>query len=896
MKNTDWLVSTLSEEQKQVIGQPSSNTAILASAGSGKTRTLVHLLARDLLAGVPPTGIIAFTFTEKASEELLTRIHMLLRQNAPDLSLEGMFIGTIHSWCFHYLLKQSDFYNFTSMDELHNDSLVSRLYDYLDLENTYRLPYPRGISIFLADIEVYYNENLTDTDIPSNVRESLNRFFDLIQQNRLLTFGSMIRSTVDYLHTNGYVSGLESLFVDEYQDVNPAQVSLIKAMIPDGGKVSVVGDELQCIYNWRGSDVKRILDFQNEFTDATVKRLVSNYRSRPPIVRLANTIAANITFRDTQKDMESGRKEVEPSIINWISSESEEQQALAIVEIIERFRSEGVSLNQIAILVRSVTRWGRSIVDALSARGIPVQCPILSRGGEFIDEFILPLLDWLRKDHQDPKNESEEIAIEEMATNLEISLRKWISSSVATQDIWAGINDWLDSIIENSDTAYNVRERLYDFLNRCQVWIEPDDHNLMIGVGITSQIIRSVEEIHRRRLIGHRRVTPRRIMSEVYFTLKRKQQEFGESAPIDTHIDGVLVTTVHQAKGLEWPIVIIPMLNTGCFPVRSRRHESSFPGNITQRYGTTLDDERRLFYVATTRAKERLFLLDTMLSNSDRRSIFLKEINQNKHLYPSTLKDIDANVWKIDPEDLTESEPPPLRIGLSDLLIYNECPYQYGLRRITEIQPSVGEELGYGMGLHELIQRRFDEGDKWDPQVLTEKVINHVNLPYMSEKGEQIARTSIENHLNQLENLGAFSSQTAPELEVEIIMARGIIHGIIDGVEIIDDTSVIIRDWKSNVHDKFMNRYAKQLQFYAHALRIQGKAVVKAEIVDVARSAKENRIVNYAIDISEKTVAELMNSLDSGINGIIENTYTPSPDDNACGCCDIYQICGKRAR
>lgn len=896
MENIGWLISTLSEEQRRVIDQPSSNTAILASAGSGKTRTLVHLLARDLLAGVPPTGIIAFTFTEKASEELLARIHMLLKQNAPNLSLEGMFIGTIHSWCFQYLLKQRDFYNFTSIDELHNDSLVSRLYDYLDLENTYRLSYPRGVDRFLADIEVYYNENLKDTDIPSNVRESLNSFFDVIQQNRLLTFGSMIRNTLDYLHANGHVTGLESLFVDEYQDVNPAQVSLIKAMIPDGGKVNVVGDELQCIYNWRGSDVKRILDFPNEFNNALVKRLVTNYRSRPPIVNLANTIATSIAIRDTQKDMQSGRKDVDPSIINWISFESEEEQSQVIVEIVERFRSEGVPLNQIAILVRSVIRWGRSIVDALSERGIPVQCPILSRGGKFINEFILPLLDWLRREHQDPKNESEEIAQEEMATYLETSLRKWIPSSIATQDIWAGINDWMDSIIENRDTAYNVRERLYDFLNRCQVWIEPDDHNLMIGVGITSQIIRSVEEIHRRRLMGHKRVTPRRIMSEVYYTLLRKQQEFGESAPIDTQINGVLVTTVHQAKGLEWPIVIIPMLNTGCFPVRSRRHESSFPRDITQRYGTTLDDERRLFYVAVTRAKERLFLLDTMLSNSDRRSILLKEINQNIHLNPSVFKDIDVSVWKIDPDDLIEPEPPPLRIGLSDLLIYIECPYQYGLRRIAGIQPSVGEELGYGLGLHELIQRRFDEGKKWEPHVLKEKVKNHVNLPYMSEKGEQNARTSIEDNFNRLENIGAFSSQTAPELETEIIMGRGIIHGIIDCVELIDDTSVIIRDWKSNVHDKFTTRYARQLQFYAHALRIQGKIVTKAEIIDVARSAKQNNIVSYDIDISENTVAELMNSLDLGISGITENAFTPHPDENACDCCDIYQICGKRAR
>ncbi len=174
----DWIKSTLSNEQRQIIDQSTSNTSILASAGSGKTRTLVHLLARDIVAGIPPTSIIAFTFTEKASEELLARVHFLLRQNASEISLEGMSIGTIHSWCLQHLLKQSDFYNFTSMDELHMDSLVSRLYDYFDLQNTYGLTYPRGIGKFLADIEVFYNENLTNADIPAKIQTSMSRFLN----------------------------------------------------------------------------------------------------------------------------------------------------------------------------------------------------------------------------------------------------------------------------------------------------------------------------------------------------------------------------------------------------------------------------------------------------------------------------------------------------------------------------------------------------------------------------------------------------------------------------------------------------------------------------------------------------------------------------------------------
>ncbi|MFX0199745.1 MAG: ATP-dependent helicase [Candidatus Hodarchaeota archaeon] len=886
--------AVLSPEQQEPFARTTANACILAGAGSGKTRTLVHLLAADLAAGVPASGIVAFTFTEKAGQELLARIHMLAKKYLAGVSLEGIYIGTIHAWCLHFLLSQSEFYNFTPVDELHVDALVSRLYDALLLKESYGQPYPKAIDNFLMDVEVFYNEHLTLEQVPSKVRCSVAKFLDTLQSNRLMTFGGMVRYATEYLQANGPVPDLQCLYADEYQDVNPAQVALIKAMVPLRAKTVVVGDDLQCIYNWRGSDVTRILRFSTEFKDVSVFRLFTNYRARPPIIDLGNTVADNVELRDQKKVMKPGRDDVDCKVIHWLSFGSEEEQAEAVVDIAERFASEGVPWNRIAVLLRSVVRWGKLFVDKLAANGIAVQCPILSRGGVFINEFLLPVFDWLRRERMEPKNEIEEAEAEEAVKSLWENVRKWIPIPNAEVVFWESINDWLSAIENQRSDAYDVRGWLYDFLDKCGVRVGPDDHNLMGGLGIASQIIRSIEEIHRRRLEGQERRSPRGVMSEVFFALLRKQQDFGESVPIDTSADGVVITTVHQAKGLEWPVVIVPMLVKGRFPVRSRNHNSSFCNEVTGRYGTSLEDESRLFYVATSRAKERLFLLDSVKGKDRARSIFFDWLQKRRVVDVNGISEIDSAVWKLEEVDLKYTDPAPLRIGLSDLLLYVECPYQFGLRRVVAVQPSIGDELGFGKGLHELIRRRLEAEDQWTSEELREQTANHVRLPYMSEYAEAQSRRVIQSRMKKLEGLGVFTAKVESEVPVEVILDGGIVYGSIDSVLANDDGSVIVRDWKSNVHQNFVSRYERQLQFYAYALRIQGRSVSQADMVDVARSAEENRVVAREVDISERTIEELVSTLNESLRGIALGNYPAKPLPISCAVCDMYKICSER--
>jgi DNA helicase-2/ATP-dependent DNA helicase PcrA len=330
------------------------------------------------------------------------------------------------------------------------------------------------------------------------------------------------------------------------------------------------------------------------------------------------------------------------------------------------------------------------------------------------------------------------------------------------------------------------------------------------------------------------------------------------------------------------------------FPLSSQPAKSSFPPEIAGRYGTSIDDERRLFYVAVTRARERIFFLDTAAANTDARSQFLKDLQRTANLTPSGLPQPGDSVWSIEADDLSDDSQLPLRVGLSDLLLYLECPYQFGLRRVTGLQPSVGDDLGFGNGLHELIQRRAESDHAWSKDELTTQVDTHVHLPLTSDQSEQQAKAAIAERITELEKLGAFAGELQQELQVEVFLGDGVVTGVIDCVYTHTDGSLVVRDWKANIHEEFVPRYARQLQFYVHALRTQDKIVSAAELVDVAASAKAKTLVTTSVDISEATVSALIDDCQQALQAIRDGQFNPKPSAFVCGCCDMRRICAER--
>jgi len=315
---------------------------------------------------------------------------------------------------------------------------------------------------------------------------------------------------------------------------------------------------------------------------------------------------------------------------------------------------------------------------------------------------------------------------------------------------------------------------------------------------------------------------------------------------------------------------------------------------VAARYGTSLDDERRLFYVALSRAKERLFLIDPELGRPERRSVFLTELEAAGFGPRTKVEEIATNTWEIDPADLQAGDPPPIRIGLSDVLLYLDCPYRYALSRIVNVEPAVGDELGYGKSLHELIQRRLDAEKPWSDKELDTAATDNVLLPYMSEEGEARARNTIKSYVKELGALGLLDAEVESEIPVEMILKGGIVHGTIDAVQLEATGSVCVRDWKSSIHAGFLRRYDVQLKFYVAALRQKGRDVSGAEIINVKETVRTRKVVKTSVDITGGSVQAAIQEIQDALDGIQEARYCPTPGVEVCEACDMRRICGER--
>lgn len=883
--------SKLTDEQLRTFDKDVQYKCILASAGSGKTRTIVHQIIDDLNNGIPPESIVAFTFTNKAADELLNRIKGVAKINIPNIDLNGIYIGTIHSWCYDYILKNKNYINFSTLDELHQYSLLSRLYDDLKINLLYNTTFPKGIKEFARDLDIFYNENMQIHELPEKLKTPISIYQKTLFDNRLIDFGSLISVAIVELRKGYKKPQINSLYVDEYQDVNPAQVLLIKTMLNHNSKLTVVGDDLQCIYNWRGSDVKRIINFKSDFPfKSQVYRLNYNFRSTNSIVRVANNFSERISLRDKTKKMIVKRNDNDYKIIH-ISTHDEIDQANQILRIVSQFLQSGHKLTDIAILLRSIKSSSEEIIETLDNAGIHVDCSLVGRGVNFVFNFIIPLLEWVAIPIDDPKNEEDEKEIEQRGNLLWKVAKEFISVPSFKESLfWKAVNVWKTEITNKTNNSYNIRKLLYDFIQDVNINIKSDSNDLIVSIGIISQIIRSNEEIHRRRLISKERKSVQQVYRECIDSIRHNYFEFGESIPVDYSSRGILITTIHQSKGLEFPIVIMPMIDRNRFPLRQTSHGTSFPDEVALRYGTSREDERRLFYVSMTRAKDRLILLDTANSTIADSSLFIQDIIHDS--YTSVLKEIPHQTdlfWDFKNE--SESSNQIIHIGLSDLLIYKDCPLQFALRKKSNIQPQIGDELGYGKGLHEVIQRIFLNKSEGVDEDLSNMVESYIHIPYQSTDSEKASKKSILDRIKYLDSLDLFKMEILPEEKFELFSDNFIIDGIIDGISKNEDETVSIYDWKSNIHSQFIERYRFQMQIYALGLKRKGYSVKKAILIDVGESYKKGKLVKMEINLDEKDFTLTEDTLRSNLKSLSEAKFDPIPSMMSCSSCDMSKIC-----
>lgn len=869
---------------------------VVAAAGSGKTKLLIDTFVKkinDEIINPEREKVILFTFTNNAADELVVRVSDKLKSLNKEYLLDKIYIGTIHGWCNNLLKEEGQLANTKVVDELEQVQLVQRIYQKLQLEKLYSGHNKfEKIDKFINDLYIFYNESLEiDNEvIPPNVRLATQNYLNFMKEQRLIDFGLLVKNAILVLKNSKFSGQQIEIYVDEYQDVNPAQVELLKAMLKGNAQSTIlaVGDPRQAIYQWRGGDVQRILLFKDDFPDSEIHEITVNHRSRKGIVNYANLIARSMNFstRFKIKDMVTDPMRIDPNA-SVIIDDTTFPNELGVVETVQNLINNGIKPGEIAILLRSVLYHGQDLMDSLSRAHIPYYSPNRNSGVHLINNFMLPIIDLISimDDPPIPGNKNEE-------TELEIKINEYltkISTFCEEKDVGKinkYIAEWYGKLVKSQavplNNQYNFRQQLFDFAKSVGFKIEPSDSSVQEGFSAITQIMRAIEEAYRRRFSAtyNIRSPPVDVFTKnLRWQLSKNAERWSEIGMLTSRTDAVTISTVHGAKGLEWPIVILPFAWEDRFPRRPERHRSSFPDIIAQRYGTSIEDERRLWYVAITRARDRLYIY----SGSDKRrpSVFV-----DRGLFETLLKEpgnvsVSRNSSLADIEDFFR--PHYLHLGVSDFILLLECPYHFYLRRIVGVDVPVGSELGAGNIAHRAIQRITREGTHNIDKIVDEEVY----LPLGEIDQELMIKKSTKLKLQQLIDTGILKKVDLTEHRFSFKLGDVVVTGFVDAT-IKDGESVIAVDWKFSVHKELEHRYNHQLKIYAYGLRNGGYYVSEGRIYDLSRKGTAAQI---STDVSTESVSKLIEEAGKRLENLsVSGPYT-TPGIVPCGACDISSVC-----
>lgn len=883
---------------------------IIAAAGSGKTEVVSQRVVDLLAEGVSARGIVAFTFTERAAEELKNRITRRVEERLGRAALDllgGLFVGTIHAYCFRLL--QQHVPRFESYDVLDDNQITafltreaSRLaIRQLDPSGRERLF--AAIEAFLQSVDVIENELLDPSSVPEPFRTVLMDYFAALERYRLLTYGQQIVSAVRELGRPSVAAAvhgeLRHLIVDEYQDVNPAQERLIELLAGPEVHLCVVGDDDQAIYQWRGSDVANIVTFADRYPEVRTFTITKNRRSRPDIILRANQFATTIQGR-LDKTMEIHRPAGGgPEIVVWYSP-SELDEAGWIAQLILDFADEGVAYRDIAVLVRTSAAYPR-LVDQLATFDIPVQPG--GRTGLFEQreaEVLGKAVVWLTGiDWRSGFARGTPVTDNSLLDDFE---RVFQLHPAGRTRLGRFLHQW-KTVVPRTDRRADLVGEFYELLAELDVraWDLGDTRqvNRLGTLARFSSLLADYESV-RRRARPDADVLGEQVGGEdrgswyyknlgLYIINYAGGAYEGFDGEPDFALNAVDLTTVHRAKGLEWPVVFVPSLTANRFPTTKsgQRQQWLVPRDqfAAARYEGSDADERRLFYVAATRARDWL-----SLSRHGRVNV------QAAAPSPYWLEHKDLAV---DPGDIAvptieavrAGEDDPISVSYSEMASFLDCAQAYRLRTLLGFQPRLAPELGYGKAVHHVL-RTVAEATKERGAVPTPEEVDAIlnssfflptaNKPAHRQLKDAARRLLIEYTASHADDLFRIWETERPfELHLDGVTINGRADVILDregGV----DTALAILDYKTST--SAMSEHELQLQVYADAGRREGLDVRAAYVHDLKAGVRGAVPVDSpAIDQAERTVT------DAAVR-LRQRDYSPNPGPR-CRRCEVRLVC-----
>ena len=596
MNNFD--MSSLNQEQQQALLQTEGPVLVTAGAGSGKTRLLTHRIAFLLAQGVSPYSILAITFTNKATREMNERVKIMCDEG------DKIWISTFHSMCAKILRQDIDKIGYTRSFSIYaeddSEKVIKEILNEMSLnedkwkkERMWHLSNWKNTVLSLSD----YQSAMKDVVDIRKIVQVMNKYENRLKRNNALDFDDLLIKTYQLFVKNEdvknyYAKRFQYVLVDEFQDTNTVQYELLKLLASVHGNIFVVGDEDQCIYSWRGANFKNIFRFKNDFSNVKVFKLERNYRSTNVILEKANKLIAHNRSRLDKKLWTESLGGEEPTIYE---ANDERDEAFFVASTIERMIKQGDSPSDFAVLLR-LNALTRNLEEAFLAYNIPHK---IYGGFKFYERAeIKMLISYLRLF----VNPDDDVALLRI---INFPKRGIGDGTISKLRVLAGERSLLRTILEY-DLEESLRKKLEEFKITfkflAQLDLHPDDF-----------VSEMIEKFHIKQAFDSKTDEGfNKIMNISAFEGAVKEfvklnpdanlSDFIESITLTSETDAigeggfVTISTIHAVKGLEFKNVFIIGLEEGIFPIsRNNSYED-------------LEEERRLMYVAVTRAEKKLFL------------------------------------------------------------------------------------------------------------------------------------------------------------------------------------------------------------------------------------------------------------------------------------------------
>ncbi|PWF27168.1 ATP-dependent helicase [Ancrocorticia populi] len=951
------------EAQKRAIAAVDGPVLITAGPGTGKTFTLVqraiYLIEEE---DVRPEEIMIATFTEKAAKELITRITNELDERGITANINDMYVGTFHSLCLRILKENLEYTRlkngFRILDSFDQSYLIfQNFHRFSNLENS-ELVFPnvgmwkKSLQICswantIAEEMVSVSSLETSQDAEMSVLGKIcGTYQDLLAEENLLDFSSIQTEAYRVLSENPavlgkYAEALRYIMIDEYQDTNYIQEQLVFLLGENHQNICVVGDDDQGLYRFRGATIRNILEFPSKFEGRScqVIPLVDNYRSTQEIVIFYNnwmetTSGARFKFewngyRYSKTIKAAGGVEPEtPTVIKVSSQDNTDEWYREILSFIRSLEKSGTltDYNQLAFLFNSVKhRNAVGLAKYLEQNGINVYSPrsalfferaeiklaigiLLILFPNYVQSFEKDEFEWLKDDYRAYLTSCLAEATEHLKRPENLKFLKWVQHYGSSHF----------QLKQPTDYAYSgLFYMMLQFEPFSGILERPMDSGVVDlrpsrNLAQLSHIIGKFEYLHGINLLSPTLVHGKRRIdqsTEKFFNLYLRLLYEGGIAEYEDDSEYapsgcVSFLTIHQSKGMEFPVVIVDSLHSV-----PRKQSNSLIDKVSEQYfhrsafepkdQIKFFDFWRQYYTAFSRAQNLLVL--TCDENSRTPSKYFKEVYR-------TLPDIHGG--EFDPAKLTLESVKDVNIKeafsfTSHITVYETCSLQYKFYRDLAFMPIRVNAMLFGRLVHQTIEDIHRAALRGEQQLITPSNIaqwfemNYVYLSraehtYLAEAQRNTALAQVNRYVsNQRSNWDAIKEA---EVNVSLVKRDYIIDGTIDLIRGSDNTVEIV-DFKTSkkpdIHSEseLLERYRRQLHVYAHL--VEQRTGEKVSKMHLYYTGEEDGVPTITFPYTKTSVDATIDVFDDVVHRILHKQYnTRAKKQKTCDECDFHFYCG----